>query len=285
MLCNIHTAEWDEELLRLFDIPAVMLPKIKSNSEVYGYTENVLTGKGIPVSRMAGDQQAALFGQMCIEPGMVKNTYGTGCFMLMNTGTKPVMSKNNLLTTIAWKIQHEIQYALEGSVFIAGAVVQWLRDGLQVIRTSAEIESCLKMLRTTEAYSWFRHSRTWCTLLESTCAGNIVGITRGTTSSLLRAKAIESIAYQTMDVPNQWKQMLISNQRIESGRWSDRKQFVDAISSDILNTKGIRPQITETTALGAAYLAGIGVGYFNGLHEIQQYWKQERIFTPQMRRR
>ncbi|HYJ37211.1 MAG TPA: glycerol kinase GlpK, partial [Chitinophagaceae bacterium] len=196
MLCNIHKAEWDDELLKLFDIPGGMLPKIKSNSEVYGYTENVLTGRGIPVSGMAGDQQSALFGQMCIQPGMVKNTYGTGCFMLMNTGNKPVSSKNNLLTTIAWKIQNEIQYALEGSVFIAGAVVQWLRDGLEVIRNSAEIEQLTSKVHDNGgvymvpafaglgAPYWNQHAR-----------GTIVGITRGTTAAHIGRAAIESIAY------------------------------------------------------------------------------------------
>ena len=284
MLCNIHTAEWDHELLRLFDIPGGILPKIKSNSEVYGYTESVLTGKGIPVSGMAGDQQSALFGQMCIQPGMVKNTYGTGCFMLMNTGNKPVTSKNNLLTTIAWKIEHELQYALEGSVFIAGAVVQWLRDGMELIRNSSEIEELTQ--RVTDnggvfmvpafaglgAPYWNQHAR-----------GTIVGITRGTTAAHIGRAAIESIAYQTMDVLKSMEAdagFAIKELRVDGG--ATVNNLLMQFQSDILNTKVIRPQITETTALGAAYLAGIGVGYFKGLHEIQEYWKKEREFTPKM---
>ena len=284
MLCNIHTAEWDHELLRLFDIPGGILPKIKSNSEVYGYTESVLTGKGIPVSGMAGDQQSALFGQMCIQPGMVKNTYGIGCFMLMNTGNKPVTSKNNLLTTIAWKIEHELQYALEGSVFIAGAVVQWLRDGMELIRNSSEIEELTQ--RVTDnggvfmvpafaglgAPYWNQHAR-----------GTIVGITRGTTAAHIGRAAIESIAYQTMDVLKSMEAdagFAIKELRVDGG--ATVNNLLMQFQSDILNTKVIRPQITETTALGAAYLAGIGVGYFKGLHEIQEYWKKEREFTPKM---
>jgi len=284
MLCNIHTAEWDEELLKLFDIPAGMLPKIKSNSEVYGYTESVLTGKGIPVSGMAGDQQSALFGQMCIQPGMVKNTYGTGCFMLMNTGNKPVTSKNNLLTTIAWKIQNDIQYALEGSVFIAGAVVQWLRDGMELIRNSGDIEQLTQKVTDNGgvymvpafaglgAPYWNQHAR-----------GTIVGITRGTSAGHIGRAAIESIAYQTMDVLKSMEAdagFAIKELRVDGG--ATVNNLLMQFQSDILNTNVVRPQITETTALGAAYLAGIGVGYFNGLHEIQEYWKEELVFTPKM---
>jgi glycerol kinase len=285
MLCNIHTTEWDDELLRLFDIPGGMLPKIKSNSEVYGYTESVLTGKGVPVSGMAGDQQSALFGQMCIHPGMVKNTYGTGCFMLMNTGNKPVSSKNNLLTTIAWKIQNDLQYALEGSVFIAGAVVQWLRDGLEVIRNSSEVEQLSAKVENNGgvymvpafaglgAPYWNQHAR-----------GTIVGITRGTTAGHIARAAIESIAYQTMDVLRSMEAdagFSIKEIRVDGG--ATVNNLLMQFQSDILDTKVIRPQITETTALGAAYLAGIGVGFFNGLHDIQEHWKVEREFTPQMK--
>jgi glycerol kinase len=284
MLCNIHTANWDEELLRIFDIPASILPRIKSNCEVYGYTERVLTGKGIAVSGMAGDQQSALFGQMCIHEGMVKNTYGTGCFMLMNTGKKPVVSKNNLLTTVAWRIQNDLQYALEGSVFIAGAVVQWLRDGMELIRSSAEIEELtIRVPNNGGVYMvpafaglgapyWNQHAR-----------GTIVGITRGTTSGHIGRAAIESIAYQTMDVLKSMEAdagFSIKELRVDGG--ATVNNLLMQFQSDILNTNVIRPQITETTALGAAYLAGLGVGFFNGLHEIQEYWKMERTFTPQM---
>jgi glycerol kinase len=284
MLCNIHTAEWDEELLRLFDIPAGMLPKIRSNSEVYGYTENVLTGKSVAISGMAGDQQAALFGQMCISPGMVKNTYGTGCFMLMNTGNKPVASKNNLLTTIAWKIGNELVYALEGSVFIAGAVVQWMRDGLEFIRTSSDVEPLTTKVNDNGgvymvpafaglgAPYWNQHAR-----------GTIVGITRGTTTAHIARAAIESIAYQTMDVLKAMEAdagFSIKELRVDGG--ATVNNLLMQFQSDILNTNVVRPQITETTALGAAYLAGLAIGYWNGIHDIQEYWKVDRIFNPQM---
>ena len=203
MLYNIHTLEWDTELLELMDIPAAVLPEVRSSSEIYGYTQNTLTSENIPVAGIAGDQQAALFGQMCTSPGMVKNTYGTGCFMLMNTGQQPVISTNNLLTTIAWQVNGETHYALEGSVFIAGAVVQWLRDGLQVIRTSGEIEELATKVSSTDgvflvpafaglgAPYWNQHAR-----------GTITGMTRGTTTAHIARAALESIAYQTMDVVN-----------------------------------------------------------------------------------
>ncbi|TXT29877.1 MAG: glycerol kinase [Chitinophagaceae bacterium] len=201
MLFNIHTLQWDIELLSLFDIPAMVLPTVKSSSEIYGYTQTILTAHNIPIAGIAGDQQAALFGQQCTHPGMVKNTYGTGCFMLMNTGTKPVNSTNNLLTTVAWQINGETQYALEGSVFIAGAVVQWLRDGLKIIRSSAEVEILAAEVESTDgvyivpafaglgAPYWNQHAR-----------GTIVGITRGTTNCHIARAAVESIAYQTMDL-------------------------------------------------------------------------------------
>lgn len=284
MLFNIHSLEWDDELLRLFDIPRNMLPEVKSNSEVYGYTENVLTGSMVPVSGMAGDQQAALFGQMCVRPGMVKNTYGTGCFMLMNTGTTPVTSSNNLLTTIAWKVNNEVQYALEGSVFIAGAVVQWLRDGLEIIKTSPDVEVlAAKAADNGDVYMvpafaglgapyWNQHAR-----------GTIVGVTRGTTSAHFARAALESIAYQVMDVLKAMEAdagVPISELRVDGG--ATVNDLLMQFQSDILNTTVIRPLITETTALGAAYMAGLAVGYWNGLHEIEQYWKANTVFKPVM---
>lgn len=284
MLFNIHSLEWDDELLKLFGITASMLPQVRSNSEVYGYTENVLTGNAVPVSGMAGDQQAALFGQMCVKAGMVKNTYGTGCFMLMNTGNKPVLSNNNLLTTIGWKIQHQVQYALEGSVFIAGAVVQWLRDGLKVIRTSGEVEQLVSRVQDNgDVYMvpafaglgapyWDQHAR-----------GTIVGITRGTTAAHLARAALESIAYQTMDVLKAMEAdagFPISELRVDGG--ATVNNLLMQFQSDILNTLVIRPRITETTALGAAYMAGLAIGYWNGLHEIEEYWKADSIFKPSM---
>jgi glycerol kinase len=282
MLYNIHTLSWDEELLHLFDIPASVLPQVKSSSEVYGYTQQVLTAHNIPIAGIAGDQQAALFGQMCTKPGMVKNTYGTGCFMLMQTGEKPVTSQNNLLTTIAWQINGRTQYALEGSVFIAGAIVQWLRDGLQLIRTSAEIESLAQQVSSSEgvyivpafaglgAPYWNGHAR-----------GTITGITRGTTAAHIARACIESIAFQTMDVLQAMHAdsgVAIQELRVDGGA-TVNNQLME-FQSDLLGTPVIRPKITETTALGAAYLAGLAVGYWQSLEEIQQQWQADTVFQP-----
>lgn len=284
MLFNIHSLQWDDELLALFDIPKSILPQVKSSSEVYGHTENILSAKNIPVAGIAGDQQAALFGQMCTQPGMIKNTYGTGCFMLMNTGEQAVESKNNLLTTIAWQINNKTFYALEGSVFIAGAVVQWLRDGLHVIQHAADVEKLANEVATNEgvyfvpafaglgAPYWNQHAR-----------GMMVGITRGTTSSHIARAALESIAYQTMDVINAMKadaHMDVKELRVDGGATANN--FLMQFQSDILNTKVVRPQITETTALGAAYLAGLAVGYWKDLDSISNQWQVEKTFEPKM---
>lgn len=284
MLFNIHTQQWDTELLELFDIPVSVLPEVRSSSEVYGYTQSILTAQEIPIAGIAGDQQAALFGQQCTQPGMVKNTYGTGCFMLMNTGTKPVLSQNNLLTTIAWRIQNETQYALEGSVFIAGAVVQWLRDGLKMIRTAAEIESLAAKVDTTDgvyivpafaglgAPYWNQHAR-----------GTIVGITRGTSREHIARAALESIAYQTMDVLNAMQAdagIAIKELRVDGGATANN--LLMQCQSDLLQTNVIRPITIETTALGAAYLAGLATGYWSSTDEIQALWQKDKIFTPQM---
>ena len=284
MLFNIHSLQWDDELLSLFDIPKSILPQVKSSSEIYGYTENVLSAKNIPVAGIAGDQQAALFGQMCTQPGMIKNTYGTGCFMLMNTGEQPVLSKNNLLTTIAWQINNKTFYALEGSVFIAGAVVQWLRDGLHIIQNSADVEKLASEAATNEgvyfvpafaglgAPYWNQHAR-----------GMMVGITRGTTSAHIARAALESIAYQTMDVINAMQadaSIEVKELRVDGGATANN--FLMQFQSDILNTKVIRPKITETTALGAAYLAGLAVGYWKNMDEISNQWQIEKTFEPQM---
>lgn len=282
MLFNIHTLDWDEELLALMDIPRAVLPTVKSSSEVYGYTQNILTAENIPVAGIAGDQQAALFGQMCIQPGMVKNTYGTGCFMLMNTGEQPVYSTNNLLTTIAWQINGVTQYALEGSVFIAGAVVQWLRDGMQMIRTSAEVESLATQVESTDgvylvpafaglgAPYWNQHAR-----------GTITGITRGTSSAHIARAALESVAYQTMDVVNAMQSdsgITVKELRVDGGATANN--FLMQFQGDILNTKVIRPKVTETTALGAAYLAGLAVGYWESMDDIKSQWQVDQIFEP-----
>jgi glycerol kinase len=284
MLFNIHTLEWDPALLALFNIPATVLPQVKSSSEVYGHTQNVLAAHAIPIAGIAGDQQAALFGQQCTHPGMVKNTYGTGCFMLMNTGATPVSSTNHLLTTVAWQINGETQYALEGSVFIAGAVVQWLRDGLKIIRTAAEIETLASTVETTDgvyivpafaglgAPYWNQHAR-----------GTIVGITRGTTSAHIARAALESIAYQTMDLLKAMEAdsgISIKELRVDGGATANN--LLMQFQSDLLQTNVIRPITVETTALGAAYLAGLAVGYWMDTNEIQELWQKERTFTPSM---
>jgi len=282
MLCNIQTLQWDGELQDIFDIPGNMLPQIRSSCEVYGHTQNVLTATNIPISGIAGDQQAALFGQMCIHPGMVKNTYGTGCFMLMNTGEKAVISKNQLLTTVAWKIGNITHYALEGSVFIAGAVVQWLRDELRIIRSSSEIETIAKEVTDTDgvyivpafaglgAPYWNQHAR-----------GTITGISRGTSRAHIARAALESIAYQTVDVLKAMEAdagIGIQELRVDGG--ATVNNFLMQFQSDVLNCKVIRPAITETTALGAAYLAGLAIGYWENIDAIKNQWSVEQSFEP-----
>lgn len=285
MLFNIHTLQWDDDLLKLMNIPKNILPEVRSSSEVYGHTQQLLTSKQIPVSGIAGDQQSALFGQMCISPGMVKNTYGTGCFMLMNTGGKPVNSNNNLLTTIAWKINGSVSYALEGSVFIAGAVVQWLRDGLKLIQSSADVEAlALKEDDNGGVYMvpaftglgapyWNQHAR-----------GIITGITRGTTDAHIARAAIESIAYQTMDVLKAMEAdsgISINEVRVDGG--ATVNNYLMQFQADILGKNVVRPTITETTALGAAYLSGLAVGFWNNIEEVQAYWQKEKVFIPEMK--
>jgi glycerol kinase len=284
MLFNIRSLQWDDELLSLLDIPKSVLPEVRSSSEVYGHTQNILSAKNIPVAGIAGDQQAALFGQMCTQPGMVKNTYGTGCFMLMNTGEQPVLSKNNLLTTIAWQLSGKTIYALEGSVFIAGAVVQWLRDGLHIIQNSPQVEQLAREVNSSDgvyvvpafaglgAPYWNQHAR-----------GTIVGITRGTTSAHIARAALESIAYQAMDVINAMQadaNITVKELRVDGGATSNN--LLMQFQSDVLNTKVIRPKITETTALGAAYLAGLAVGYWKNLDEVSSQWQVEKKFEPKI---
>lgn len=284
MLYNIHSLQWDQDLLERFDIPAAMLPLVKSSSEIYGYTQSILTSHPVPIAGIAGDQQAALFGQQCTLPGMVKNTYGTGCFMLMNTGEKPVASTNQLLTTIAWQVNGVTHYALEGSVFIAGAVVQWLRDGLKIIRTSAEIETLAGQVSSADgvyvvpafaglgAPYWNQHAR-----------GTIVGITRGTTSAHIARAAVESIAYQTMDVLKAMEAdsgISIKELRVDGG--ATVNNMLMQFQADLLQTGVVRPTTVETTALGAAYLAGLAVGFWSSVSEIQSIWEKDRVFSPEM---
>jgi glycerol kinase len=284
LIYNIHTLEWDKELLSLFTIPESMLPEVRSSSEVYGHTENILTAAQIPVSGIAGDQQSALFGQMCTQPGMVKNTYGTGCFMLMNTGTKPVSSNNNLLTTIAWKVNGEVQYALEGSVFIGGAVVQWLRDGLKIIQRSGDVET-LAMKAEDNGGIYFVPAFTGlgAPYWNQHAKGTIVGISRGSTDAHLARASIESIAFQSMDLMQSMEAdagLPIKEVRVDGGATVNNQLM--QFQSDILNTNVIRPMITETTALGAAYLAGLAIGFWSGIDELQQYWEKDRAFSPTM---
>jgi len=283
MLFNIHSLEWDTELLEIFNIPASMLPEVRSSSEVYGKSVGQFATE-IPIAGIAGDQQAALFGQMCIEPGMVKNTYGTGCFMMMNIGTKPIESTSQLLTTIAWKIGNETQYALEGSIFIAGAVVQWLRDGLGVINKSEDVEELATRVKDSDgvyfvpafaglgAPHWNQHAR-----------GTMVGITRGSTSAHIARAAIDSIAYQTLEVLLAMQNdsgIDIRELRVDGGATVNNQLM--QFQSDLLQTKVVRPKITETTALGAAYLAGLAVKYWSDIDEIKHQWQIDRTFSPQI---
>jgi glycerol kinase len=280
MLFNIHTLMWDKELLSVFDIPESMLPSVKSSSEVYGDAVGLSTP--VPIAGIAGDQQAALFGQLCLNPGMVKNTYGTGCFMIMNTGETPIISNNKLLTTIAWKIGDTTQYALEGSIFIAGAVVQWLRDSLGVIRTSSEVEELASKVQDSGgvyfvpafaglgAPHWNQDAR-----------GTVVGMTRGSTSAHIARAALESIAYQTLEVLNAMEidsKIHIRELRVDGGATANN--LLMQFQSDIIGAKVIRPKITETTALGAAYLAGLAVGFWKSVDELEHQWQVEQVFKP-----
>lgn len=283
MLFNIHTLEWDKELLNLFGIPESMMPEVRSSSEVYGYTKTTLFAHEVPIAGIAGDQQAALFGQMCTEPGSVKNTYGTGCFMLMNSGERPIMSSNNLLTTIAWKIGDKVNYALEGSIFVAGSVVQWLRDGLGVIRSSAEVEALaasvpdnggvyfVPALTGLGAPHWDQYAK-----------GSIYGLSRGSTAAHIARAALEGIAFQTMDIVNAMQKdagVTLKELKVDGG--ASRNNLLMQFQADILGTSVIRPIVTETTALGAAYLAGLAVGYWESIDHIKSQWGVEMEFTPE----
>jgi glycerol kinase len=284
MLCNINTLQWDGELEKIFTIPGSMLPQIRSSSEVYGHTQNILSAKNIPIAGIAGDQQSALFGQMCTQPGMVKNTYGTGCFMLMNTGEQPVTSNHNLLTTVAWKVNGITQYALEGSVFIAGAVVQWLRDGLGIINKSADVEALAAKVSSNDGvYVVPAFTGLGAPHWNQDAKGTIVGLTRGSTASHIARAALESIAYQTMDVLKAMEAdsgISIKELRVDGGATAN--DLLMQFQSDILNTKVLRPTITETTALGAAYLAGLAVGYWKSIEDIQAQWQIDKTFAPAM---
>ena len=284
MLCNIDTLQWDDELLTVLNIPKNILPTIKSSSEIYGYTSGNFSNVKIPIAGIAGDQQSALFGQLCIQPGMVKNTYGTGCFMLMNTGEKRVISNNNLLTTVAWQINGVTNYALEGSVFIAGAVVQWLRDGLGIIKTAAEVEELANKVDGNDGvYIVPAFTGLGAPYWNQDVRGTITGITRGTTAAHIAKASVESIAYQTMDVLHAMQNdsgIAIAELRVDGGATANN--LLMQFQSNILNTKVVRPKITETTALGAAYLAGLAVGYWKNMDDIKQQWQIEKTFENNM---
>lgn len=282
MLFNINTLKWDADLLKLLDIPVSMLPEVKTSSEVYGHTKTTIFAHEVPISGIAGDQQAALFGQMCIDPGAIKNTYGTGCFVMLNTGEKPVKSENNLLTTIAWKIGDKINYALEGSIYVGGSVVQWLRDGLCCIKSSSEIEELaasvpdsggvffVPALTGLAAPYWDQHAR-----------GTIIGITRGTTTAHIARAALDGIAFQTYDIARAMAKDMgapLTELKVDGG--ASRNNLLMQYQANLLGIKVVRPKITETTALGAAYLAGLAVGFWKDLDEIKQQWQVERTFDP-----
>lgn len=282
MLFNIKTLEWDTELLDLFTIPRSLLPEVRSCSEIYCETSSPIFKQGVKVAGMAGDQQAALFGQLCVEPGMIKTTYGTGCFMIQNTGKEPIISQNNLLTTIGWKLGDQLTYALEGSVFVGGATVQWLRDGIGLIPNAAVTEQMalsvpdnggvyfVPALTGLGAPYWDQYAR-----------GTIVGITRGTTSEHLTRAALEGICYQVYDVLQAMENDIHSKSkeiRVDGGAIANN--FLMQFQSDICQSPVIRPKVLETTALGAAYLAGLAVGYWKNIDELKEQWSLDRIFSP-----
>jgi glycerol kinase len=283
MLFDISKGEWDDELLKLFGVPRSMLPEARSSSEVYGVTK--LLGTPIPIAGIAGDQQAALFGQACTKPGMAKNTYGTGCFMLMNTGTKRIASKNNLLTTVAWRVGDRTEYALEGSIFIAGAVVQWLRDGLEFFRSAAEIEALAAGVSDTGgvylvpafaglgAPHWDQYAR-----------GTIVGLTRGSTKAHIARAALEGIVLQVMDVLKAMEAdagIKLKELRVDGG--ASANDLLMQLQADLLNVPVVRPKVAETTALGAAYLAGLAVGFWKNQADIARQWQVDKRFKPAMK--
>ncbi len=284
LIYNIHTLQWDDELLRILDIPRAMLPEVRSSSEVYGQTEADLFGVPIPIAGDAGDQQAATFGQACFAPGEVKNTYGTGCFMLLNTGDKPVASGNNLLTTIGWGIDGKVTYCLEGSVFVAGAVVQWLRDGLKLIQNSSDVESLAATVPDTGgvyfvpafvglgAPHWDPYAR-----------GAIFGLTRGTETGHIARAAVESMAYQSCDLLDAMEKdagLKITSLKVDGGAAMNNSLM--QFQADLLDVEVQRPVVAETTALGAAYLAGLAVGYWENTDDISRNWALDQKFVPQL---
>jgi len=285
LIYNIHQLDWDRDILSCLDIPTAILPKVQASSGGFGMASPGLFGAEIPITGIAGDQQAALFGQACFKPGMLKNTYGTGCFMLMQTGEQIFHSKNGLLTTMAWQIgKDKVQYALEGSVFIAGAVVQWLRDELKIIASSAEIETLAAPVQDNGGvYLVPAFVGLGSPYWDAGARGAIVGLTRGANRHHLARAALESIAYQSRDLAEAMKDdanIALTELRVDGGAVVNN--LLMQFQSDILNTLVIRPAVTETTALGAAYLAGLAAGFWSSLEDIAHHWQMERRFDPQM---
>ena len=282
LLFDIHTLQWDQALLDLLDVPAAILPDVASSSEIYASTERDLWGESIPIAGIAGDQHAALFGQLCTQPGMVKNTYGTGCFVMLNTGDQPITSQNNLISTVAWQIDGKTTYALEGSIFIAGAIVQWLRDGLGIIKDSSEVEALantvedngdvylVPALTGLGAPHWDQYAR-----------GAIIGLSRGTTAGHIARAAVESMAYQTNDVLRAMQEdadIAFKELRVDGG--ASANNALMQFQADVLGIPVVRPKIMETTALGAAYLAGLAVGFWKDQQELASQWQADKKFSP-----
>jgi len=282
MLFNIHTQQWDDELLALLNVPASLLPEVVPSSGVVAETD--VLGASIPIAGIAGDQQAATFGQACHAPGMAKNTYGTGCFLLMNTGAQAIASRNNLLTTVGWNVGGKTDHMLEGSVFMGGATVQWLRDGLGIIKTAAEVEQLAASVPDTGGVVFVpAFTGLGAPYWDAYARGTILGMTRGTTRAHIARAALDSIAYQTADVLEAMHKdsgIALSELRVDGG--AARNDLLMQFQADVLGAAVVRPQVTETTALGAAYLAGLGVGFWKSLEEIGAQWKVERQFDPHM---
>jgi glycerol kinase len=282
MLFNIHTLEWDQELLDLLDIPVSILPEVKPSSQLYGRTSSGFFGLEIPIGGIAGDQQAALFGQMCLREGMVKNTYGTGCFVVMNTGSKPIVSKNKLLSTIAWQIGDEVTYAIEGSIFMGGAVVQWLRDELGLISTASEVEELAGQVENNGGVYFVQGfvglgAPHW----DQYATGAIIGLSRGTNKSHIARAVLEGIAFRTMEVIQTMEEdagINMTELRVDGG--ASVNNLLMQIQSDTIFKRVVRPKVTETTALGAAYLAGLATGFWGSLEELQKQWQVEKKFEP-----
>lgn len=282
LLYNIHTLEWDNDLLEMLNIPANMLPEVKSSSEIYGNTSTEILGIEIPISGIAGDQQAALFGQMCIHEGMVKNTYGTGCFVVMNTGNKPIASKHKLLSTIGWKIGNEVTYAIEGSIFIGGAVVQWLRDQLGIIKSSSEIEALALEVENNGGVTFVQGfvglgAPHW----DQYATGAIIGLTRGTGKAHIARAALEAIAFRSMEVIETMVEdsgIELNELRVDGG--AAVNNLLMQIQANAIGKTVVRPKVTETTALGAAYLSGLAVGFWKSIDELKTQWQVDQKFIP-----